>query len=96
MITSLQENNALVLHNIDDAVLETQPPGPDIRSKILESLGLAESGEWISLDIQNKVKNTHCISFIVFDPKLEVPEKLRPESKLTPLFGHQPPHRAAF
>lgn len=95
MIPCLKEDDAVVLYDIDDPVFKAQPPGPDIRAEILESLGLAETGERLSLDSQNKVKNTHGISFIVFDPILEVSEKLRPKSQLTLFFGHQPPHRAA-
>ena len=79
MIPCLKEDDAVVLYDVDDPVFEAQPPGPDIGAEILESLRLTESGEWVSLDVQDEIENARRVSFISLDPILKILEKLRPE-----------------
>ena len=53
MIPGLEKDNAVVLRDVDDPVLEAQPPGPDIGPEVLEGLGLTESREGVAENVQD-------------------------------------------
>ena len=95
MIPGLEEDDAVVLHNIDDPMLEAQSPRPDIGAKIRERLGLAESRERVAENVQDQVENSNGVSFVIPDPKLEILKKLWPECQFTLFCDHRPSRRAA-
>jgi hypothetical protein len=57
MIPRLEEVYAVVPYEIDDAMLEAEPPRPYIRSEILEGFGLAEPGEGVAQDVQDELED---------------------------------------
>ena len=56
MISRLQEIDAGVSHEVDDAVLEAQPPRPQPGSQIFERLGLADPLERVGHHIEDDVE----------------------------------------
>jgi len=79
MIPSLEEVDAFVPHQVNDAMLEAVAPRPDVRSEILEGFGPAESRERVAQDVQDDVENAGRVPPIGLYPIPQVLEKRRVE-----------------
>ncbi len=96
MMTGLEEVYPGVSHEIDDAMLESEPPGPKARAQVLERLGLPDPLERVLHHITDDVERPDGCLPVGFDPITEVLEKVLIENGLTTPCRHRPPRRGAF
>jgi hypothetical protein len=48
MVSGLEKVDTLALNEVNQAMLLRDPTRPDIRAKVLQRLGLANSREWVA------------------------------------------------
>jgi hypothetical protein len=95
MIPGLEEVDQVIPDQVNDPMLETEPPRPDSRPEILEGFGLSQTRERVAHHVQDNIQNADRIPPVGLDPMLKVLEKCRVEDRFTAFPGHRPPHRGA-
>ena len=76
MVARLQEVNRILLDQIDDSVLVSQPSRPHVRAQSLERFGLSNTDERIAEDRLNKIEQPQCELAVRSHKVDEIVEKL--------------------
>ena len=95
MIARLGEEDAIILHLIDQAVFLSDSPRPDTGSQVAQWFGFADAMEWIAANGIYQFQNTQGGFPIRSDPAPQILEKIAVENQTPRLRFHAIPVLAA-
>lgn len=84
MVPRLEEINAVVPHQVDDAMLSSEAPGPDAESEVFQRLGPSDAPKGVSHDSLHDIQRTQGDLAIRFHPVPKVFSELRMKHGFAP------------